>query len=191
MFRIGLGYDIHRFKKGRPLLLGGIVIPHERGLDGHSDADVLLHAVTDALLGAAGLPDIGSYFPPGKAAIKGIASRAMLAKAMQEIRRKGFRVVNVDSVVIAESPKIGPYREAIRRSLAQSLSVSVADVQVKGKTNEGLDAVGKKQAMAAHAVVLLSKVKITPRVASMRGILKGSKISEKKDLHKYWEKKYL
>ena len=157
MFRVGLGYDIHRFKKGRPLLLGGVAIPHEKGLDGHSDADVLLHAITDALLGAAALPDIGFYFPPTRASIKGIDSRTMLAKAFSEIRRKGFRVVNVDSVVIGEAPKIAPHREAIRASIARLLQMKAADVQVKGKTNEGLDAIGKRQAMSAQAVVLLRK----------------------------------
>src|SRR5665213_2468671 len=105
MFRVGIGYDIHRLKKGRPLLLGGIAIPHEKGLDGHSDADVLLHAITDALLGAAALPDIGFYFPPSKTSIKGIDSRIMLAKAFSEVQKKGFRVVNVDSIVIGEAPK--------------------------------------------------------------------------------------
>ena len=154
-FRIGHGYDIHRIVAGRPLVLGGVKFDTDFGLEGHSDADCVTHAICDALLGAAGLPDIGHYFPPSKVTIKGISSRVMLAKAFQEVRRKGFRVVNVDSIVIAEAPKIGPYREAIRRTLAQLLKVKVADVQVKGKTNEGLDAIGKKQAMAAHAVVLL------------------------------------
>jgi len=155
MFRVGIGYDIHRFKKGRPLLIGGIKIPHAQGLDGHSDADVLLHAITDALLGAAALPDIGFYFPPTKTAIKGIDSRVMLAKALREVRRQGFQIMNIDSVVIGEAPKIAPYREAIRASVARCLNIPVSAIQVKGKTNEGLDAVGKRQAMAAQAVVLL------------------------------------
>jgi 2-C-methyl-D-erythritol 2,4-cyclodiphosphate synthase len=157
MFRVGIGYDIHRFKKGRPLLLGGVRIPHEKGLDGHSDADVLLHAITDALLGAAGLPDIGFYFPPSRAAIKGVDSRIILAKAFGEIRKKGFHVVNVDSVVIGEAPKIAPYREAIRASIARLLRITPSEIQVKGKTNEGLDAIGKRQAMSAQAVVLLER----------------------------------
>ena len=156
-YRVGIGYDLHRFKKGRPLLIGGVRIPHDRGLDGHSDADVLLHAITDALLGAAALPDIGFYFPPTNAKIKGIDSRTMLAKAVSEIRKKGFRVENVDSIVIGEAPKISPHREAIRASVARVLKVPMSAVQVKGKTNEGLDAIGKRQALAAQAVVLLKK----------------------------------
>ena len=157
MFRIGVGYDIHRLKKSRPLILGGVRIAHDKGLDGHSDADALLHAVIDAILGAAGLPDIGHYFPPSDQRIKNISSPKMLAKAVQEMRRAGYRVVNVDSVIIAEAPKIAPYREVMRRNLARWLDVPLAAVMVKGKTNEGLDAVGQKKAIAAHAVVLLKK----------------------------------
>lgn len=155
MFRVGIGFDIHRFKKGRPLWLGGVAIPHQKGLDGHSDADVLLHAITDALLGAAALPDIGVYFPPTSASIKGIDSRIMLAKAVSEITKKGFKVVNVDSVVIGESPKISPYRDVMRATMARLLQIPISSVQVKGKTHEGLDAIGKGQAMSAQAVVLL------------------------------------
>jgi len=155
MFRVGIGYDIHRLKKGRPLWLGGVDIPFEKGLDGHSDADALLHAITDALLGAAALPDIGHYFPPKDPAIKNIPSRTMLAKARSEVERLGFRIVNVDSVVIAEAPKIAPYREAMRKTIARLLGLSIGNVQVKGKTNEGLDSIGKGEAIAAQAVVLL------------------------------------
>lgn len=157
MYRIGIGYDIHRFKKGRPLMLGGVKIPFPQGLDGHSDADALLHAIIDAVLGAAGLPDIGSYFPPGDPKTKNIASERMLARAVQEARREGFRVVNVDSVVIAEAPKLSPYRDALRKSMARLLKLPVSAVSVKGKSNEGLDAIGKRRAIAAHAVVLLEK----------------------------------
>src|SRR5437764_1114379 len=136
MYRVGLGYDIHRLKKGRLLVLGGIKIPHPLGLDGHSDADVLLHAIIDALLGAAGLSDIGSYFPPGDPKTKGIPSRMMAEKALDEVERAGYRVVNVDSVVIAEAPKLAPHREAIREAIATLLKVDPDDVQEKGKTNE-------------------------------------------------------
>jgi 2-C-methyl-D-erythritol 2,4-cyclodiphosphate synthase len=156
--RVGIGYDIHRLKKGRPLWLGGVQIPFEKGLDGHSDADALLHAVTDALLGAAALPDIGHYFPPSDPSIKNIASAAMLARAASEVRRRGFRVANVDSVVIAEAPKIAPHREAMRQAIAKILEIPVDAVQIKGKTNEGLDAVGRGEAIAAQAVVLLAPV---------------------------------
>jgi 2-C-methyl-D-erythritol 2,4-cyclodiphosphate synthase len=155
MFRVGLGYDIHRLKKGRPLFLGGMKIPFAKGLDGHSDADALLHAIIDALLGAAGLPDIGHYFPPSDPAIKGIASAQMLAKAASEVERLGYQVVNVDAVLIAEAPKIAPYREAMRQTIAHALNLSPDRVQIKGKTNEGLGDIGKGRAMAAQAVVLL------------------------------------
>ncbi len=157
MYRIGIGYDIHRLKKGRPLMLGGVRIPFAMGLDGHSDADALLHAIIDALLGAAGLPDIGSYFPPGDPKTKNIPSGRMLAKAVQEIEKQGYRVVNVDTVLIAEAPRLAPYREAIRQATARYLKVPASAVQVKGKSNEGLDAVGQGKAIAAHAVVLLVK----------------------------------
>ena len=153
--RVGIGYDIHRLKKGRPLWLGGVEIPFDQGLDGHSDADALLHAVIDALLGAAALPDIGHYFPPSDPAIKNIASSVMLAKALSELKRVGFRVINVDSVIMAEVPKIAPHREAMRMKMAELMGVSVDAIQIKGKTNEGLDAIGRGEAIAAQAVVLL------------------------------------
>ena len=156
LMRIGLGYDIHRLKKGRPLWLGGVHIPFAKGLDGHSDADALLHAITDALLGAAALPDIGHYFPPSESRFKGIASATMLARAVAEIRKKKFRVVNVDAVVIAEAPKVGPHRDAMRKTIAKILKVSIDAIQIKGKTNEGLDAIGRGEAIAAQAVVLLA-----------------------------------
>lgn len=154
-YRVGIGYDIHRFKKGRPLFLGGISIAHTHGLEGHSDADALLHAIIDALLGAAGLPDIGHYFPPGDPATKNIASAKMLERALQEVKKAGYRVGNVDSVVITEAPKLAPHREAIRKHIAGLLGVSATDVQVKGKTHEGLDSIGEGKALAAQAVVLL------------------------------------
>jgi 2-C-methyl-D-erythritol 2,4-cyclodiphosphate synthase len=155
MYRVGLGYDIHRFKKGRPLWLGGIKIPSPQGLDGHSDADALLHAITDAILGAAGLPDIGCFFPPGNPETKNIPSSRMLSKAVQEIEKQGYWVVNVDSVIVSEAPRLVPYRAAMRKTIARLLKISSSDVQVKGKTNEGLDAIGQGKALAAQAVVLL------------------------------------
>src|SRR3989344_2136209 len=161
MYRSGIGYDIHRLKKGRPLRLGGVKIPHAMGLDGHSDAEVLLHAIIDALLGAAGLPDIGRHFPPGDPKTKGISSRTMTAKAIREVHKQGYRVVNVDSVLVAEAPKLAPYREALRTSIARLLKVPVTSIQVKGKSNEGLDAVGQGKAIAAHAVVLLCSTSTT------------------------------
>jgi 2-C-methyl-D-erythritol 2,4-cyclodiphosphate synthase len=157
MYRVGIGYDIHRLKKGRPLFLGGVKVPFKLGLDGHSDADALLHAIIDAILGAAGLPDIGGYFPPGDPKTKNISSGRMLAKAVLEMGKKGYRVVNVDSVVIAEAPKLAPYRERIRQTLARWLNIPASAIQVKGKTHEGLDALGQGKAIAAHAVVLLQR----------------------------------
>jgi 2-C-methyl-D-erythritol 2,4-cyclodiphosphate synthase len=137
--------------------LGGVRIDFPKGLDGHSDADALLHAITDALLGAAALPDIGSYFPSSDPKIKNISSSRMLLKAMQEVQKAGYRVANIDSIVIAEAPKIARHRPAMRAAIAKILKVPVTAVQVKGKTNEGLDAIGRGQAIAAQAVVLLRK----------------------------------
>lgn len=153
--RIGIGYDIHRLKKGRPLWLGGVHLPFDMGLEGHSDADALLHAIIDALLGAAALPDIGTYFPPSDPSIKDISSHKMLAKALSEVRDKGFTIANIDTVVIAQVPKLSPYRDVMRATVAKLCGISKEQVQIKGKTNEGLDAVGKKQAIVAQAVVLL------------------------------------
>jgi 2-C-methyl-D-erythritol 2,4-cyclodiphosphate synthase len=153
--RIGIGYDIHRLKKGRPLFLGGVKIPFPKGLDGHSDADVLLHAIIDALLGAAGLPDIGFYFPPGDPETRNIPSLRMLAKALGEVEKQGFGVVNVDSILIAEAPRLAPFRETMRQTIARFLKIPVSSVAVKGKTHEQLDSIGRGQAIAAHAVVLL------------------------------------
>src|SRR5580692_9321608 len=121
--RVGIGYDIHRLVPGRPLWLGGVSIPFDKGLDGHSDADALLHAVIDALLGAAALPDIGHYFPPSDPVIKNIKSHVMLAKAVREVERLGYRISNVDAVVIAEAPKIAAYRYSMRKSMARLLGI--------------------------------------------------------------------
>ncbi len=163
MTRIGIGYDIHRLIGGRALKLGGVEIPYAKGLDGHSDADALLHAVIDALLGAAALPDIGHYFPPGDPALKDIDSAAMLMKVVSEVRSAGWVVGNVDAVVIAEGPKIAPYRVAMRRRMARLLQIKEDAVQVKGKTNEGLDAIGRGEAIAVHAVVMLSSLSNAPK----------------------------
>jgi 2-C-methyl-D-erythritol 2,4-cyclodiphosphate synthase len=154
-FRVGLGYDIHRLKKGIPLWLGGMKIPFDMGLEGHSDGDALLHAITDAILGAAALPDIGHYFPPSDPSIKGISSSVMLSKAVEEAGKAGFVIGNVDSVLITEAPKISPHRDAIRNKIAELLKISMSNVQVKGKTNEKLGDIGKGEAIAAQAVVLL------------------------------------
>jgi len=153
--RIGQGYDVHRLVAGRRLVLGGEEIPCERGLDGHSDADVLLHALTDALLGAAGLGDLGEHFPPGDPAWKDASSVRLLELAVERTRARGFRVVNCDLTLIAESPQLSPYRTRIRERVARVLGVEADDVGLKATTNERLGALGRGEGMAALAVVLL------------------------------------
>jgi 2-C-methyl-D-erythritol 4-phosphate cytidylyltransferase/2-C-methyl-D-erythritol 2,4-cyclodiphosphate synthase len=154
--RVGTGYDLHRLVDGRPLILGGVTVPSDKGLAGHSDADVLAHAITDALLGAVARGDIGRHFPDTDPQWKGASSMAMLAHAVTLAGEAGFGVVNVDAVVIAERPKLAPHLEAIRASLAATLGIDAARVSVKGKTNEGVDAIGRGEAMAVHAVVLVA-----------------------------------
>jgi 2-C-methyl-D-erythritol 4-phosphate cytidylyltransferase/2-C-methyl-D-erythritol 2,4-cyclodiphosphate synthase len=153
--RIGTGYDLHRLVEGRPLILGGIEIAADRGALGHSDADVVCHAVTDAALGAACLGDIGRHFPDTDPRWKGASSIALLRQAVAMVANAGLTIVNVDVVVVLERPKIAPHLAAIRASLASALDIEVGQVSVKGKTNEGVDAVGRGEAIAAHAVALL------------------------------------
>lgn len=153
--RIGEGYDIHRLKEGRRLVLGGVVIPHEKGLDGHSDADALIHAVIDALLGAAGLGDIGRHFPDTDPAYQDKDSTELLRTIVQMIEEKGFRPVNLDATVVAQRPKLAPYIKKIRDRLAGLLRLEKACVNVKAKTNEGLGALGREEGIAARAVVLV------------------------------------
>jgi len=155
--RVGIGYDIHRLAKGRKFTLGGVQIPHSKGLVGHSDGDALLHALTDALLGAAGLSDIGDLFPDTDRRWKGASSLFLLKEVVARVRRKGLRVVNVDAVVLAEEPKIGPYREKIRRTIAAALGVAPGDVGLKAKTMEGLGPIGQKKALSVTCVALVEK----------------------------------
>jgi 2-C-methyl-D-erythritol 2,4-cyclodiphosphate synthase len=154
-FRIGEGWDIHALVAGRKLMLGGIEVPYPFGLLGHSDADVLLHAITDALLGAAALGDIGTHFPDTDAQFKGADSRVLLAEAVRRVRAKGFEIGNVDCTIIAQAPKLMPFMPAMRASLAQTLGIEVDQVNVKAKTAEKMGPVGLGQAMEARAVVLL------------------------------------
>jgi 2-C-methyl-D-erythritol 4-phosphate cytidylyltransferase/2-C-methyl-D-erythritol 2,4-cyclodiphosphate synthase len=156
--RIGNGYDLHRLVAGRPLILGGVTIPFDKGLQGHSDADAVCHAVTDALLGAAGAGDIGRHFPDTDPAWEGANSIALLAAAGEVVRATGFAVVNVDVVVIAQRPKLVPYLEAMRGNMAGALEIDPAQISIKGKTNEGVDSMGAGDSIAVHAVALLSKV---------------------------------
>jgi 2-C-methyl-D-erythritol 4-phosphate cytidylyltransferase / 2-C-methyl-D-erythritol 2,4-cyclodiphosphate synthase len=153
--RVGSGYDLHRFAEGRPLIIGGVTVPFDRGLAGHSDADPLCHAVTDAVLGAAAAGDIGQYFPDTDPRWRGASSVDMLKQAVEIARGAGYRIVNVDATIIAEQPKIAPYRAAIAASLAAAVGLPVSSVSVKAKTNEGVDATGRGEAIAVHAVALL------------------------------------
>ena len=153
--RIGNGYDLHRLVDGRPLILGGVTIPFEKGLLGHSDADVICHAVTDAVLGAAGAGDIGRHFPDNDPTWKGANSLELLRRAMAVVKSAGFGLVNVDVVVIAQRPKLVPHIDAIRHNLATSLACDASQISVKGKTNEGVDSMGAGESIAAHAVALL------------------------------------
>jgi 2-C-methyl-D-erythritol 4-phosphate cytidylyltransferase/2-C-methyl-D-erythritol 2,4-cyclodiphosphate synthase len=150
--RTGMGFDVHAFAGEGPLMLGGIAVPHSRGLAGHSDADVVLHAITDALLGAAGLGDIGEHFPPSDARWKGASSDLFLSHAAQLIRSDGAIIDHVDCTIIAEEPKVGPYRAAMRERIAEILGVREDQVSVKATTTEGLGFTGRREGVAAQAV---------------------------------------
>lgn len=154
--RIGQGYDVHRLVPGRRLVLGGVEIPHPLGLDGHSDADVLLHALGDALLGAVAAGDLGDHFPPGDARFKDADSAELLRAIVEIVVAKGFRVVNCDLTLVAEAPRVAPYRPAIRARVAALLGLSVEEVGLKATTNEQLGALGRGEGIAALAVVLLA-----------------------------------
>lgn len=155
--RVGHGYDVHRLAPGRRLIIGGVDIPWEMGLDGHSDADVLLHAVMDALLGAAALGDIGALFPDQDDAFLNISSVTLLERVAQVMAKKGWQVVNVDATLIAQRPKVGPYRDAMRQNIAKALGVDVSQISVKATTEEHLGFTGDGSGMAAHAVALIEK----------------------------------
>lgn len=157
-FRIGEGWDIHALVAGRKLILGGVDVPYHLGLLGHSDADVLLHAITDALLGAAALGDIGTHFPDTDTRFKGADSSVLLTEAARRVREKGFEIGNVDSTIIAQAPKLAPHMPTIRAKLAQTLGLVLDQVNVKAKTAEKMGPVGLGQAMEARAVVLLQKI---------------------------------
>ena len=154
-YRVGTGFDVHRFVPGRPLMLGGVAIPHAEGLLGHSDGDALLHALADALLGAAALGDLGRHFPDTDPRYAGADSRELLQHAARLVREKGWVPVNVDSTVIAERPRLGPHVPAMRAEIARLLELPEDSVSVKAKTHEGVDGLGRGEAIAVHAVVLL------------------------------------
>ena len=153
--RVGIGYDAHPFENGRKLILGGVEIPHAKGLYGHSDADVLVHAVIDALLGAAGAGDIGCLFPDSDEQYRNISSLILLQRAYQVVGEKGWRAENVDSVIVADAPRLAPYFAEMRTNIANVLGLSSDDVNVKASTTEGLGFTGRQEGIAAHAVALL------------------------------------
>jgi 2-C-methyl-D-erythritol 2,4-cyclodiphosphate synthase len=153
--RVGLGYDVHRVRAGRPLLLGGVRFESDWGLEGHSDADVLLHAIGDALLGAAGLGDLGEHFPPGDARWKDASSLDLLARIATLLRERGASVANVDAMLIAEAPRLAPHRAAMCANIARALGVDTSRVSVKATTNETLGAIGRREGLAAMAVALV------------------------------------
>ena len=154
----GIGYDVHRFAEGRPLVLGGVTIPHSHGLEGHSDADVLSHAIADAVLGAMGKPDIGYYFPPGDAACAGISSLKILEKCRELAAEQGLKIINVDSTLIAEAPKVLPHREAMRENIGEALGLPATRVGVKATTNELMGFIGRQEGIAAMAVAQVEPV---------------------------------
>jgi 2-C-methyl-D-erythritol 2,4-cyclodiphosphate synthase len=150
-YRTGIGYDVHQFAEGRPLVLGGVTIPHDRGLAGHSDADVLTHAIADAILGSIGQPDIGYWFPPTDASIEGISSLRILEKAASLVRDAGGRIENIDSTLIAEEPKVMKFAPAMKAAIAAALGITPDDVGIKATTNETMGFVGRREGIAALA----------------------------------------
>ena len=157
MFKIGLGYDIHKLTEGRDLIIGGVKITHEKGLLGHSDADVLVHAIIDALLGAAGMADIGTLFPDTDPKYKDADSIVLMKKVYQLIKNKGYKINNIDSNIIAQAPKMMPYIPKMKEVIAKTLELEIENISIKAKTKEKLDAVGEKLAIESNAAVLLEK----------------------------------
>lgn len=159
MYRIGQGFDIHRLVEGRKLIIGGVEIPHDKGLYGHSDADVLVHSIIDSLFGALSLGDIGTHFPDNDPAYKNIDSLVLLEKAYNLVKEKGYEINNLDNTITAEQPKMKPYIPLMREKLADVLGINVDLISIKAKTMEGQDSVGEKKAIIANSVVLLVKEK--------------------------------
>ncbi|MHA6259165.1 2-C-methyl-D-erythritol 2,4-cyclodiphosphate synthase [Sporosarcina sp. CAU 1771] len=158
MIRIGQGYDVHKFEEGRPLIIGGITIPHTKGLVGHSDADVLLHTITDAALGAIGEGDIGKHFPDTDVAFKDADSAVLLEKVWELVKMRGYKLGNIDCTIIAEKPKMSPHIEAIRERIAELLEADVTQVNVKATTTEKLGFTGREEGIASLAVILLTSI---------------------------------
>ena len=155
MYRIGNGYDVHRLIEGRKLILGGVDIPHGLGLDGHSDADVLCHALCDSLLGASGAGDLGKYFPDTDDKWQGVSSLVLLEKTGEIVTKRGYKIVNIDTTIVAQQPKLAPYIEAMTRNIAKTLKIDRDQVNVKASTTERLGFAGREEGVAAYAVVLL------------------------------------
>ena len=157
MYKVGLGYDIHRLEENRKLIIGGVEIPYEKGLLGHSDADVLVHAIIDALLGAASLPDIGTLFPDTDDKYKNANSVELLKQVHSMVRDKGYNIVNIDSNVIAQAPKMMAYIPSMKKNLSEMLNIAIDNISIKAKTKENLDSVGENKAIEAQAVCMLEK----------------------------------
>ena len=154
-FKTGIGYDVHQFAENRPCILGGVEIPHTHGLMGHSDADVLSHAIADSILGALGLPDIGYYFPPGDSSCKDICSLRILEKCRELCAEEGYLLANIDSTMIAEAPKVLPHADAMKENIAEALGITTAQIGIKATTNETMGFVGRKEGIAALASALV------------------------------------
>lgn len=157
MYRVGIGYDIHEIRKYRKLVVGGVTISEENGLLGHSDADVLIHAIMDALLGAAGLKDIGTYFPDNDPQFKDISSIFLLSRVYEELASRKYSIVNIDSVIVAEKPKFKPYIDEMKINIANVLKISIEDISIKATTKENMDSTGKGLSMEAHAVAMIKR----------------------------------
>ncbi len=155
--RIGLGYDVHKLVEGRPLIIGGVNVPHEKGLLGHSDADVLIHAIMDGMLGALALGDIGKHFPDNDEKYKGADSMKLLQYVNELIQEKGYKINNIDSIIIAQSPKMAPHIEQMRKNIANVLNTDIENISVKATTEEGLGFTGKKEGIASQSICLLIK----------------------------------
>ena len=155
--RVGFGFDVHRFKEGRPCILGGVEIPNHFGPDGHSDADVLIHAICDALLGAAGMRDIGFHFPDTDASFKSIDSKILLAKVVALLNEHGYSIGNIDSTLVLERPRVNPHVEQMKTTLAGVMGIDVSDISIKATTNEKLGFIGREEGLTAYAVALISK----------------------------------
>ncbi|WAM30902.1 2-C-methyl-D-erythritol 2,4-cyclodiphosphate synthase [Caldicellulosiruptor naganoensis] len=155
MFKVGIGYDVHRFVEGRKLILGGVEIPFEKGLLGHSDADVLIHAIIDAILGAMGENDIGRLFPDTDMKYKDVSSITLLKEVSKLLESRGMSIINIDTTIVAQSPKISPYTDEMKTNIASALNIEKNQVNIKGKTTEGLGFEGRKEGISAFAVVLL------------------------------------